>query len=147
MIQLFNRQTTQRTCFIQMKTLTSLIISTSLLSFSTASIANKADPVADAKKICHHQAVEKSGFNPEQAKTGNATAKGAGVGAAGGTAVRAIQGKSLLKGAAIGAAAGAAAGGVKKNKAKKQAVLGEADYKTEYDSCLRSRGLVPENVR
>jgi hypothetical protein len=147
MIQLFTRHTIQRTCFIQMKTLTTLILSTSLISFSTVSIANKPDPVADSKKICHHQAAEKSGFNPEQAKSGNTTAKGAGVGAAGGATVRAIQGKSLLKGAAIGAAAGAAAGGAKKNKAKKEAVLGEANYKTEYDNCLRSRGLVPENVR
>jgi hypothetical protein len=99
------------------------------------------------QRTCFIQAAEKSGFNPEQAKSGNTTAKGAGVGAAGGATVRAIQGKSLLKGAAIGAAAGAAAGGAKKNKAKKEAVLGEANYKTEYDNCLRSRGLVPENVR
>jgi len=130
-----------------MKTLTSLFISSALLSLSSASFAISPDPVADAKKICHHQAVEKSGYNPEKSNSGNTTAKGAGVGAAGGTAVRAIQGKSLLKGAAIGAAAGAAAGGVKKNQDKKKAVLGEANYKTEYDSCLRSRGLVPENVR
>ena len=147
MIQLFNRHIIQRTCFIQMKTLTTLILSASLISFSAVSNANKPDPVADSKKICHHQAVEKSGFNPDQAKTSNAAAKGAGAGAAGGATVRAIQGKSLLKGAAIGAAVGGAAGGVKKNKAKKQAVLDEANYKTEYDSCLRSRGLVPENVR
>jgi len=130
-----------------MKTLTTVLLSTSLITLSAASNANKPDPVADSKTICHHQAAEKSGFNPQQAKTGNTTAKGAGAGAAGGTAVRAIQGKSLLKGAAIGAAVGAAAGGAKKNSDKKQAVLGEANYKTEYDNCLRSRGLVPENVR
>ena len=130
-----------------MKKFTTLIISSILLSFASVADAQKPDPVADAKKICHYQAVEKSGYDPEKSKSGNTVAKGAGVGAAGGTAVRAIQGKSLLKGAAIGAAAGAAAGGVKKNQDKKQAVLGEANYKTEYDNCLRSRGLVPENVR
>jgi hypothetical protein len=130
-----------------MKTLTTLLITSSMISFNCVAEAQKPDPVADSKTICHHQAVEKSGYNPKQTNSGNTTAKGAGAGAAGGTAVRAIQGKSLLKGAAIGAAAGAAVGGAKKNKAKKQAVLGEANYKTEYDSCLKSRGLVPENVR
>ncbi len=130
-----------------MKFTPALIISSVLFSLGSYTLATANDPVADSKKLCHYQAVEKSGFDPQKTKSGNTTAKGAGVGAAGGTAVRAIQGKSLLKGAAIGAAAGAAAGGVKKNKAKKQAVLGEANYKTEYDNCLRSRGLVPENVR
>ena len=130
-----------------MKILTTLLITSSLLSFNSVAVAQNTDPIADSKKICHHQAAEKSGYNPESAKSGNTTAKGAGAGAAGGATVRAIQGKSLLKGAAIGAAAGAAAGGVKKNKDKKQAVVGEANYKTEYDNCLRSRGLVPENVR
>jgi hypothetical protein len=130
-----------------MKLIPALIISTVVFSLSSYTLANANDPIADSKKLCHHQAVEKSGFDPQKAKSGNTTAKGAGAGAAGGTAVRAIQGKSLLKGAAIGAAAGAAVGGAKKNKTKKQAVLGEANYKTEYDNCLRGRGLVPENVR
>jgi hypothetical protein len=102
-----------------MKLVSALIISSVIFSLSSYTLANANDPIADSKKLCHHQAVEKS----------------------------AIQGKSLLKGAAIGAAVGAAAGGAKKNKDKKQAVLGEANYKTEYDNCLRSRGLVPENVR
>jgi len=130
-----------------MKLIPTLIISSVIFSLSSYNLATANDPVADSKKLCHHQAVEKSGFDPQKTKSGNTTAKGAGAGAAGGTAVRAIQGKSLLKGAAIGAAVGAAAGGAKKNKDKKQAVLGEANYKTEYDNCLRSRGLVPENVR
>lgn len=130
-----------------MKTISTLIISTTLLSLSSVSIAMSPDPVSDAKKICHHQAVEKSGYDPQKSKPSNTTAKGAGVGAAGGTAVRAIQGKSLLKGAAIGAAAGAVAGGLKNNQDKKKAVLGEANYKTEYDNCLLSRGFVPENVQ
>lgn len=130
-----------------MKPLTTLLITSSLLSISFVTAAQNTDPIADAKTICHHQAAEKSGYNPQQAKSGNTTAKGAGVGAAGGATVRAIQGKSLLKGAAIGAAAGAAAGGLKKNKDKKQAVLDEANYKSEYDNCLRNRGFVPENVR
>ena len=136
-----------------MRNLNSIFIHSIYLSMASVSIAfatepaMKADPVADAKKICHYQAVEKSGYDPDKANSGKTVAKGAGAGAAGGTAVRAIQGKSLLKGAAVGAAAGAAVGGVKKNKDKKQAVAGEANYKTEYDSCLRSRGLVPENVR
>jgi len=130
-----------------MKLVPALIISSVIFSLSSYTLANANDPIADSKKLCHHQAVEKSGYDPEKAQGSNTVAKGAGAGAAGGTAVRAIQGKSLLKGAAIGAAAGAAVGGAKKNKTKKQAVLGEANYKTEYDSCLRSRGLVPENVR
>jgi len=130
-----------------MKLRPALIICTVIFSLSSYTLANANDPIADSKKLCHHQAVEKSGYDPEKAQGSNTVAKGAGVGAAGGTAVRAIQGKSLLKGAAIGAAAGAAVGGAKKNKTKKQAVLGEANYKTEYDNCLRSRGLVPENVR
>ena len=130
-----------------MKTLTTLLITSGLISFTSIATAQKPDPIADSKTICHHQAVEKSGFNPNQATSGNTVAKGAGVGAAGGAGVRAIQGKSLLKGAAIGAGIGAAAGGVKNNRDKKQAVLDEANYKTEYDNCLRSRGLVPENVR
>ena len=130
-----------------MKNSITLIISASLIAFTAAATAQKTDPVADSKKICHHQAVEKSGYDPQKSKSGSTVAKGTGVGAAGGATVRAIQGKSLLKGAAIGAAAGAAAGGVKKNQDKKKAVTGEANYKTEYDNCLRSRGLVPENVR
>ena len=130
-----------------MKKSTTLIISASLLAFSSVTSAQNADPVADAKTICHHQAVEKSGYDPKKSSSGSTVAKGTGVGAAGGATVRAIQGKSLLKGAAIGAAAGAAAGGVKKNQDKKKAVVGDANYKTEYDNCLRSRGLVPENVR
>jgi len=130
-----------------MKLIPALILSSVLFSLNSLTAAYATDPVADAKKLCHYQAVEKSGYDPKKAKSSNTVAKGAGVGAAGGTAVRAIQGKSLLKGAAIGAAAGAAGGGLKKNKAKKQAVLGESNYKTEYDSCLRSRGLVPENVK
>ena len=130
-----------------MKTLTTLAITSILIIFSSIAVAQKPDPIADSKTICHHQAVEKSGFNPNQSTSGNTVAKGAGVGAAGGAGVRAIQGKSLLKGAVIGAAAGAAAGGVKNNRDKKQAVLDEANYKSEYDNCLRSRGLVPENVR
>ncbi|MFW2438512.1 MAG: hypothetical protein ACN4GR_03985 [Arenicellales bacterium] len=130
-----------------MKLLPPLIISTVIISLSLHTLANANDPIADSKKLCHHQAVEKSGYDPEKAQGSNTVAKGAGAGAAGGTAVRAIQGKSLLKGAAIGAAAGAAVGGAKKNKTKKQAVLGDANYKTEYDNCLRGRGLVPENVQ
>ncbi|MEA1890486.1 MAG: hypothetical protein U9N50_12000 [Pseudomonadota bacterium] len=130
-----------------MKLLPALIFSSVIFSLSSYTLATANDPIADAKKLCHHQAVEKSGYNPEKTKSGNTTAKGAGAGAAGGTAVRAIQGKSLLKGAAIGAAAGAAAGGIKKNKDKKAAVIGESTYKTEYESCLRSRGLNPENVK
>ena len=130
-----------------MKNSTTLFISAILLAFTSAATAQSSDPVADSKKICHHQAVEKSGYDPKNPNSGNTVAKGTGVGAAGGATVRAIQGKSLLKGAAIGAAAGAAAGGVKKNQDKKKAVLGEANYKTEYDNCLRSRGLVPENIR
>jgi len=130
-----------------MKLKSSIIISSAIFSVGSYTLATANDPIADSKKLCHHQAVEKSGYNPEKAKSSNTTAKGAGAGAAGGTAVRAIQGKSLLKGAAIGAAAGAAAGGVKKNKDKKAAVIGESNYKTEYDSCLRSRGLNPENVK
>lgn len=130
-----------------MKTLTILLTTFNLLCLTSTATAQKPDPIADSKTICHHQAVEKSGFNPEQSKSGNTVAKGAGAGAAGGATVRAIQGKSLLKGAAIGAAAGAGAGGLKKNQDKKKAVVGEANYKTEYDNCLRSRGLVPENVR
>ncbi|GBE08995.1 MAG TPA: hypothetical protein ENG90_07110 [Gammaproteobacteria bacterium] len=130
-----------------MKLISILILSSTFLSLPTLTSANQNDPVADARKICHYQAVEKSGYNPEKSKSSNTVAKGAGAGAAGGTAVRAIQGKSLLKGAAIGAAVGAAGGGLKKNQDKKKAVLGESNYKTEYDSCLRSRGLNPENVR
>ena len=136
-----------------MKNLNSIFICSLYLPIASSTLALasdtaiKADPVADAQKICHYQAVENSGYDPEKANSGKTVAKGAGAGAAGGTAVRAIQGKSLLKGAAVGAAAGAAAGGVKKNRDKKQAVVGEANYKTEYDNCLRSRGLVPENVR
>ncbi|MEN8711374.1 MAG: hypothetical protein ABF326_04170 [Arenicellales bacterium] len=130
-----------------MNNTTTLIVSISLFALSSAAAAQTNDPIADSKKICHHQAAEKSGYDPTKSKSGSTVAKGTGVGAAGGTAVRAIQGKSLLKGAAIGAAAGAAAGGLKKNQDKKNAVTGEANYKTEYDNCLRSRGLVPENVR
>ncbi|MGB5223883.1 MAG: glycine zipper domain-containing protein [Arenicellales bacterium] len=130
-----------------MKNTTTLIISISLFALSSAATAQTNDPIADSKKICHHQAAEKSGYDPTKSKSGSTVAKGTGVGAAGGATVRAIQGKSLLKGAAIGAAAGAAAGGLKKNQDKKSAVTGEANYKTEYDNCLRSRGLVPENVR
>lgn len=130
-----------------MKLISILILSSTFLSLPTLTLANQNDPVADARKICHYQAVEKSGYDPKKASSSNTVAKGAGVGAAGGVAVRALQGKSLLRGAAIGAGVGAAGGGLKKNRAKKQAVLGESNYKTEYDSCLRSRGLVPENVR
>ncbi len=130
-----------------MKLIPTLLFSTAIFSMNAFTIASAQDPIADSKKLCHYQAVEKSGYDPQKAKSSNTVAKGAGAGAVGGTAVRALQGKSLLKGAAIGAGAGAAAGGLKKNKAKKAAVLGESNYKTEYDSCLRSRGLVPENVK
>ena len=130
-----------------MNCFTTLVLSSGVLLYSSISIAAKTDPVADAKKICHYQAAEKSGFDPNKQKAGNSTAKKTGAGAAAGTAVRAVQGKSLLKGAAIGAAAGAAVGGVKKNKSKKQAVLNESHYNSEYENCLRSRGLVPENIR
>ena len=126
-----------------MKKFTTLLIASSLLSFTSIATAQKPDPLADSKTICHNQAVEKSGYNTQQAKSGNTVAKGAGVGAAGGAGVRAIQGKILLKGAAIGAAAGAAAGGFKKNQDKKKAAISEANYKSEYDNCLRSRDLVP----
>ena len=136
-----------------MKNLTTLLksviismISVSLTGISFAANAQATDPIADSKTICHHQAVEKSGYDPQKSKSGSTVAKGTGVGAAGGATVRAIQGKSLLKGAAVGAAAGAAAGGLKKNQDKKKAVTGEANYKTEYDNCLRGRGLVPENI-
>jgi hypothetical protein len=134
-----------------MKNLTTLtmtsIISAALIGISSVANAQTTDPIADSKTICHHQAVEKSGYDPQKSKSGSTVAKGTGVGAAGGATVRAIQGKSLLKGAAVGAAAGAAAGGLKKNQDKKKAVTGEANYKTEYDNCLRARGLVPENIR
>lgn len=130
-----------------MKLLPALIISSVIFSLSSYTLANANDPIDDSKKLCHHQAVEKSGFDPEKAKSSNTVAKGAGAGAVGGTAVRAIQGKSLLKGAAIGAGVGAAGGGLKKNRDKKQAVLSESHYKSEYENCLRSRGLNPENVR
>jgi len=116
----------------------------SLLSFSSAFAQDK---IEDSKKLCHFQAVEKSGFDPTKSKSSNTVAKGAGAGAVGGVAVRAIQGKSLLKGAVIGAGAGAAGGGLKKNRDKKQAVLAEALYKSEYENCLRKRGLNPENVK
>lgn len=96
-----------------MKLISILILSSTFLSLPTLTLANQNDPVADARKICHYQAVEKSGYDPKKASSSNTVAKGAGVGAAG--------------------------GGLKKNRAKKQAVLGESNYKTEYDSCLRSR--------
>lgn len=116
----------------------------SLISFTTAMAQ---DPIGDSKKLCHYQAVEKSGFDPTKGKSSKTVAKGAGAGAAGGTAVRAIQGKSLLKGAAIGAGVGAAGGGLKKNRDKKQAVLSESLYKSEYENCLRKRGLNPDNIK
>ncbi len=119
-----------------------------LVTVLAATNAFATDPVEDAKKLCHQEAVEKSGYDPANTpSTGKTVAAGAGIGAAGGAAVRAIQGKSLLKGAAIGAAVGAAAGGLKSNQDKKQAVLNEQNYKTEYDNCLKRRGFVPENVR
>jgi hypothetical protein len=115
--------------------------------YSATTLAQKPDPVEDAKTICHHQAVEKSGYNPREAKSNNTAAKGAAVGAAGGAAVRAIQGKSLVKGAAIGAVAGTGAGAIKQNKDKKKAVAGEGEYKKAYDSCLESRGFDPGKVQ
>ncbi len=130
-----------------MNSKSTLLICSILFSLNSLAATNTSDPVADAKKLCHYQAVEKSGYDPQKPASKNTVAKGAGAGAAGGTAVRAIQGKSLLKGAVIGAGVGAAGGGLKKNQDKKKAVLGESNYKTEYDSCLRSRGLNPENIK
>jgi hypothetical protein len=123
-------------------------IASFLVTMLTVSSALANDPVEDAKKLCHQEAVEKSGFDPAKApSTGKTVAAGAGIGAASGAGVRAIQGKSLLKGAAIGAAAGAAAGGLKSNQDKKQAVLDEGSYNTAYEDCLKRRGFKPENVR
>ena len=61
--------------------------------------------------------------------------------------MRAIQGKSLLKGAAIGAAVGAGGGALKSNKDKKKTVLSQDAFQTEYNSCLKKNGLVPENIK
>lgn len=130
-----------------MKLLPAFLFCTAAFSLSTLASANANDPVADAKKLCQYQASEKSGYNPGKAQGSKTVAKGAGAGAVGGTAVRAIQGKSLLKGAAIGAGVGAAGGGLKKNRNKKQAVLSESHYKSEYDNCMRKRGFNPDNVK
>lgn len=107
-----------------------------------------ADPVETIKAGCSKIATDKTGYDPAKAASGGSTvAKGAGAGAAGGTVVRAIQGKSLLKGAAIGAAVGAGGGALKSNKDKKKAVLSQDAFQTEYNSCLKKNGLVPENVK
>ncbi len=130
-----------------MKLLPAFLFCTAAFSLSTNSFAIANDPVADAKKLCQYQASEKSGYKPGNTQDNNTVAKGAGAGAVGGTAVRAIQGKSLLKGAAIGAGVGAAGGVMKKNRNKKQAVLNESHYKSEYENCMRKRGFKPENVK
>jgi hypothetical protein len=122
--------------------------STLLITMLSLPAALADDPVEDAKKLCQQEAVEKSGYDPAKSpSTGKTVAAGAGIGAAGGATVRAIQGKSLLKGAAIGAAAGAAAGGLKNNRDKKQAVLDEGNYNTSYEDCLKRRGFIPQNVK
>ena len=107
-----------------------------------------ADPVETIKAGCSKIATDKTGYDPAKtSSSGSTVAKGAGAGAAGGTVVRAIQGKSLLKGAAIGAAVGAGGGALKSNKDKKKAVLSQDAFQTEYNSCLKKNGLVPENVK
>lgn len=107
-----------------------------------------ADPVETIKAGCSKIATDKTGYDPAKSSSGGSTvAKGAGAGAVGGTVVRAVQGKSLLKGAAIGAAVGAGGGALKSNKDKKKAVLNQDAYQTEYNSCLKKNGLVPENVK
>jgi hypothetical protein len=107
-----------------------------------------ADPVETIKAGCSKIATDKTGYDPAKtSSSGSTVAKGAGAGAAGGTVVRAIQGKSLLKGAAIGAAVGAGGGALKSNKDKKKAVLSQDAFQTEYNSCLKKNGLVPENIK
>ena len=130
-----------------MKKLTILIISSTLLSFTSVADAQKPDPVADAKKICHYQAVKKSDYNPEK-KASLAIQLPRVPVLAPPWALRFVPSRTrvylkaqlsvLLPGRQLV---------VKNNKDKKQVVLGEANYKTEYDNCVRSRGLVPENVR
>ncbi|HBE92365.1 MAG TPA: hypothetical protein DDW55_07485 [Gammaproteobacteria bacterium] len=127
------------------------ILSLTVLSCITTTYAlnlQAADTVETIKAGCSKIATDKTGYDPAKASSGGSTvAKGAGAGAVGGTVVRAVQGKSLLKGAAIGAAAGAGGGALKSNKDKKKAVLNQDAYQTEYNSCLKKNGLVPENVK
>jgi hypothetical protein len=127
------------------------ILSLTALSCITAAFSlnlQAADSVETIKAGCSKTASDKTGYDPAKASSGSSTvAKGAGAGAVGGTVVRAIQGKSLLKGAAIGAAAGAGAGALKSNQDKKKAVLNQDAYQTEYESCLKKNGLVPDNVK
>jgi hypothetical protein len=119
-----------------------------LLAFSLPCLTHAADPIGDAKAECSKLASEKTGYSPTNTASGSkSVAKGAAIGAGGGAAVRAVQGKSLLKGAAVGAAAGAAVGAHQRNQSKKQAIVAEGEYKKEYDSCLKGKGLVPENVK
>ncbi|MEA1889193.1 MAG: hypothetical protein U9N50_05355, partial [Pseudomonadota bacterium] len=136
---LFSMKITVRFILLSVFSCFSLVFSSTLLA---------TDAVAKAKTECDQQTTNKTGYSPGSPSTGkNTVAKGAAVGAAGGTAARAIGGKSLLKGAGVGAVIGAGAGGLKKNNAKKKAVLDQANYQTEYDNCLKEKGLVPENVK
>ena len=96
------------------------------------------------EKECSRLATDKTGYNPSNtSSSSNTIAKGAAIGAAAGTVVRAVGGKRLLKGAAIGAAAGAGAGALKNNQDKKKAMTDRQAYQKEYENCLKEKGLAP----
>ena len=75
------------------------------------------------------------------------TQKGGTYGAAGGAVAGAVIGQVIggdteatLIGAAIGAAAGAGAGALKDKEDKKKAEQATANYQTEYQHCMNSKG-------
>lgn len=129
------------------KNLTLIVFSCFTVAFSLNLYA--ADSAETIKANCSKAATEKTGYDPaKSSSSGNTAAKGAGAGALGGTAVRAIQGKdNLAKGAVIGGALGGAAGARKSKKGQEKAAASQDAYQTQYNSCLKENGLEPDNTK
>jgi len=123
--------------------LASLMCFTAVFSLNLQAAEQAEITAAD----CSKAATEKSGHDPAKTSSAdNTAAKGAGAGALGGTAVRAVQGKdNLAKGAVIGGAVGGAVGARKSKKGQQKATAAQEAYQTEYNSCLKKNGLEPSN--
>jgi len=102
------------------------------------------EDMAAADQECRQLASARTGYDPSNPTGGKSSVgKGAAIGAASGAAVGAItskKSKKVVQGAAIGAAAGAGAGALKDNEDKKKAEQAAANYQTEYQHCMSSKG-------